>query len=68
MKDKKIINFCQISRSRKEIGEYIEIKDRKYLKEILDKMIEKGLIQMTLPDKPTSPKQKYVANFDTFPK
>jgi len=22
-------------------------------------MIKKGLIQMTLPDKPTSPKQKY---------
>ena len=60
-REKKIVEFCQIPRSRKEISEYIGIKDRKYLKEILDKMIKKGLIQMTLPDKPTSPKQKYIA-------
>jgi len=59
-REKKIIEFCQIPRSRKEISEYIGIKDRKYLKEILDRMIKKGLIKMTLPNKPTSPKQKYV--------
>ena len=59
-KERKIIEFCQIPRSRKEISEYIGIKDRKYLKEILDKMIEKNLIQMTLPNKPTSPKQRYI--------
>ena len=60
-REKKIIEFCQIPRSRKEISEYIGIKDRKYLKEILDRMIKRNLLQMTLPDKPTSPKQKYVA-------
>jgi len=60
-REKKIIEFCQIPRSRKEISEYIKIKDRKYLKEILDRMIKKGLIKMTLPNKPTSPKQKYIA-------
>jgi len=61
-KERKIIEFCQIPRSRKEISEYIKIKDRKYLKEILDQMIKKGLIKMTLPNKPTSPKQKYLSN------
>ena len=60
-REKKIVEFCQIPRSRKEISEYIGIKDRKYLKEILDKMIKKGFIQMTLPDKQISPKQKYIA-------
>ena len=60
-KEKKIVEFCKIPRSRKEISEYIGIKDRKYLKQILDRMIEKNLIQMTLPDEATSPKQKYVA-------
>ena len=59
-REKKIIEFCQTPRSRKEINEYIGIKDRKYLKEILDRMIKRNLLQMTLPDKPTSPKQKYV--------
>jgi len=59
-REKQIVEFCKLPRSRKEISEYIGIKDRKYLKEILDRMIKKHLIQMTLPDKPTSPKQKYV--------
>jgi len=59
-REKKIMEFCQTPKSRKEISEYIGIKDRKYLKEILDRMIKKGLIKMTLPHKPTSPKQKYV--------
>ncbi|GAB6044809.1 hypothetical protein JCM11957_04070 [Caminibacter profundus] len=62
-RERKIIEFCQIPRSRKEISEYIGIKDRKYLKQILDRMIERNLIQMTLPDKPTSPNQKYVVKF-----
>ena len=59
-KERKIIEFCQIPRSRKEISEYLGIKDRKYLKEILDRLINKNLLQMTIPDKPTSPKQRYV--------
>jgi len=61
-KEGKIIEFCQIPRSRKEIAEYLGIKDRKYLKEILDRLINKNLLQMTIPDKPTSPKQRYVIN------
>ncbi len=60
-RERKIVEFCQIPRSRKEISEYIGIKDRKYLKQILDRLIEKKLIKMTLPDKPTSPKQRYIA-------
>ena len=59
-KERKIIEFCQIPKSRKEIAEYLGIKDRKYLKEILDRLINKNLLQMTIPDKPTSPKQRYV--------
>ena len=59
-KERKIVEFCKIPRSRKEISEYIGIKDRKYLKQILDGLIEKNSLQMTLPDKPTSPKQKYL--------
>jgi len=60
-REREIIKFCQIPRSRKEISEFLGIKDRKYLKQILDKMMEKKLIQMTLPNKPTSPNQKYIA-------
>jgi Fic family protein len=59
-KERKIIEFCQIPRSRREISEFLGIKDRKYLKEILDRLISKNLLQMTIPNKPTSPKQKYI--------
>jgi Fic family protein len=65
-REREIIKFCQIPRSRKEISEFLGIKDRKYLKQILDKMIEKKLIQMTLPNKPTSPYQKYIAKKKLF--
>jgi len=36
-KEEKIVEFCKIPRSRKEISEYIGIKDRKYLYQFLNK-------------------------------
>ena len=60
-RERKIVAFCKTPRSRKEIGEFLGIKDRKHLKSILDALIQKGLLAMTLPDKPTSPKQKYAS-------
>jgi Fic family protein len=62
-REKKIVEFCKTPRSRKEIAEYLGLKDRKHLKEILDRLIDKNLLQMTIPDKPTSPKQKYISTF-----
>lgn len=56
-----IINFCYIPRSRKEIANHVGIKDVRYLRDAyLIKLIEKNIIKMTLPDKPTSRNQKYV--------
>ena len=36
-RERKIVEFCQVPRSRKEISEYIGIKYRKHLKHILDR-------------------------------
>ena len=37
------------------------MKDRKYFKEVvLDVLLADGLLEMTLPEKPRSPKQRYV--------
>lgn len=55
-----ICEFCQIPRSSKEIQAHINIKNNEYFRKyILHPLLEKGIIKPTLPEKPTSPKQKY---------
>lgn len=55
-----LLEYCRIPRTKKEIAEFLEIKTifyvvNKYIKPLLDK----GLLQMTIPDKPGSRLQKY---------
>ncbi|WP_197051434.1 Fic family protein [Caloranaerobacter azorensis] len=58
-----ILEFCKTPRSRSEIQDYIGIKSRRYFREkILNPLIKGGLLKLTIPDKPTSPKQKYYSN------
>ena len=57
---KRILEFCQTPRNREEIQEYLGLKDREHFRlEILQPLLEQGLLQPTIPDKLTSPKQKY---------
>ncbi len=57
---KALIEFCIEPRSRNEMQEFIDIKDREHFrKKILNPLIKKGTIKLTIPDKPRSPKQKY---------
>lgn len=56
----RLLLFCTIPRSRKEIENFLCCKHaanvrRKYVKTLIDL----GLLQMTLPHKPTSKYQKY---------
>ena len=56
----KILKFCEEPKSRDEIQEYVGIKNREYFRnKILNPLIKKDILQLTLPNKPTSPKQKY---------
>ena len=56
-----VISFCQEPRSTQEIMAYLNLKHREHFRsEILNPMIKKGLLSLTIPDKPKSPKQKYV--------
>lgn len=58
----KIIAFCEKPRSRAEIMEHVGINERSYFKKaILDPLLDSGRLLMTLPEKPTSRNQKYVA-------
>jgi ATP-dependent DNA helicase RecG len=56
----KILKFCKLEKTREEIQSYINIKDREYFrKSILNPLLDEGLIELTIPDKPTSKNQKY---------
>ncbi|MGD1821605.1 MAG: Fic family protein [Pleomorphochaeta sp.] len=63
MKSRKVLEFCKEPKTRAEIQEFLAIKSRPYLSQkILNPLIEKDLLLLTLPDKLTSKKQKYYTN------
>lgn len=57
----KKLEFCAEPKSKKEIAEYFQLKSAKeFGKRYLKPLIDNGCLEMTIPDKPTSSKQKYV--------
>lgn len=58
----KILTFCQIERSKSEIMEHCGYKDSKsFTKKYLKPLLDNGQLRMTIPDKPKSSNQKYIA-------
>ena len=58
----KILGFCEIARTKKEISEYIGYKNLTYMTRIFIKpLLEVGKLEYTIPEKPQSRLQKYVA-------
>ena len=56
----KVLVFCATPKSRSEIQTHVGMKDRKHFKAaVLDVLLADGYLEMTLPEKPQSPKQKY---------
>ena len=56
----KLLEFCKEPRTRDEMQELSGFKNRDYFRiNILKPLIEQGKLHLTMPDKPTSPKQKY---------
>ena len=55
-----LLEYCLEPRSTAEMMQYVALKDRKSFREVwLVPLLEAGLLTMTLPDKLSSPKQKY---------
>lgn len=55
-----LLEFCIQPKTRAEMQGFLNLSDRKYFREfVLKPLIEQGRLQLTEPDKPTSPKQKY---------
>ena len=60
--DQAILEFCKTEKSISEIMNFTGMKHRTYFRNnVLKLLIEKKLIALTVPDKPNSPKQKYIA-------
>lgn len=58
----KLSVFCAKARTMNEMVNFLGWKDRaKFRKRFIDPLIEKGIIEMTIPDKPQSSNQRYVA-------
>ena len=58
--EKGLIAFCRTPRSRKEILDYLAIPSRQYAqKRYLEPLIRAGLIAMSEPDHPKSPRQRF---------
>lgn len=56
----KILEYCVVPRTRSEIQKFVGLKNRDYFRrKTLNPLIKGGLLKLTIPDKPTSPKQKY---------
>jgi len=56
---RKILELCVEQQTMRIIGEAIGIRKRDNLKPHLEKLMKTGLLEMTIPDKPRSSKQRY---------
>jgi predicted transcriptional regulator len=56
----KLLNFTDIPRSIQEMMDLMELKNRtKFRNKYVKPLIELGLLEQTIPDKPTSSNQAY---------
>ena len=59
-KTKELLYFCQTPRTRKEICEYLDLTSSAYaIQTYITPLVESNLINLSIPDKPRSSKQKY---------
>ena len=57
----RIILFCKIPKSILEIAEHLGYKDKRSVRKYLYPLLEQGRVAMTIPEKPNSRLQKYIA-------
>jgi len=56
-----LLDYCSEARTREEIQEFCGIGSREYLMaNVVRPLLESGRLRRTIPDKPSSSKQKYI--------
>jgi ATP-dependent DNA helicase RecG len=61
VKEIELLKFCQKEKSIVEMMNHIKLKHRPhFLYDVLKPILEKQLLQLTIPDKPNNPNQKYI--------
>lgn len=55
-----IVDFCVVPRTRDEIVSFVGKSKNYVMAQIVNPLIERGFLRLTMPDKPKSPYQKYV--------
>lgn len=58
-RDQSLLLFCKTPRTRSEIVEHLGLTPYYVYSQVLKPLIDKGLINMTIPEKPKSTKQKF---------
>ena len=56
-----LLDFCAIPRTREEIIHFTGFSRFYSMNKIVQPLVEKGTLKMSIPDKPKSPKQTYVS-------
>ena len=58
----RVLMFCSVAHSKAEIQDFLRIKSERYVRQnIINPLLEDGRLVRTIPDKPHSPKQRYIA-------
>ena len=66
-KTQKIIEYCTEPRTKVEIQKYLLIQSERYVRErLINPLLRAGKLARTLPEKPSSPKQKYYSTKTEF--
>ena len=60
-RDKSLLAFCQVPRSREEIVRFLGFSPYYTMAKIIRPLLEHGSLAMTIPEKPKSSKQRFVA-------
>ena len=57
---RQLLLFCQTPRTRKEISDYLGLSSVTYaIQKYINPLVDQGYIQLSIPDKPGSPKQLF---------